>query len=76
MTSHWCHYVTDAYSTDDIVFKFKGSTDEAIHLRKGMMIPEFEINNITTGDCTNTYTTGKGVFYIDELLQDHETLVI
>ena len=55
-------FLSDGYTTDDIVFNW--NPENPIQRNEDLVLPEFAVTGISTGDCTVEYVTGKCVLNI------------
>ena len=53
-------YSLDGYTTEDIVFEW--NPEDPVQRNEALVLPEFSITGITTGDCTVEYVTGRFFF--------------
>ncbi len=51
-------FVIDGYTTKEIMFRWR-DIPHPIQVDPGIEIPEFYIDDVTHGDCTQTYVTGE-----------------
>ena len=48
-----------SHTTDDMIFEWLPEKDVPLAVDEGIQLPQLELINNSTGDCTSVYSTGK-----------------
>ena len=61
-------YVTDGYSTEDVIFQW--APEDPVQIAEDTELPQFNLMDTKTSICTKVYSTGKQILFFPTWIRD------